>query len=266
METIEKPRLTHTSAEIYDAHLVPSLFQQWTDKLVDAAALERGARVVDVACGTGVLTRAVADAVGRDDWVAGVDCSEPMLEVARRRAPCIDWRLAHAECLPFGDESFDAVVSQFGLMFFQDKVAALREMLRVVRPGGRIALAVWDRSEHAPGFAVLIDMLERICGPAAANELRTPFSLGEKRELHTLCVQAGMRHVSIQTHEGTARFASIRGWMDINIRAWTLGAMIDDRRFRTIVQHADDELAAFADDTGAVSFPIRAHLVVAAKH
>src|SRR5262245_6199314 len=106
-------------------------------RLADAVRIRPGERVLDVACGTGVLARQAASRVGSEGSVAGVDPSPGMLAVAKRLAPAIAWRQGTAEALPFEDGSFDAVVSQFGMMFFADRGRAIREMLRVLIPGGR---------------------------------------------------------------------------------------------------------------------------------
>ena len=103
-------------------------------------------RVLDVACGTGVLTLDAADLVKPDGSVVGLDLDPGMLGVAKRKGPHIDWREASADAIPFEDSTFDAVVSQFGLMFFEDRLRGLTEMGRVARPGGRIAVAVWAGS------------------------------------------------------------------------------------------------------------------------
>src|SRR5690606_14251013 len=104
----------------------------------------------------------------------GLDRNEGMLAVARREAPGIEWRAGRAEALPFLDGAFDAVVSQFGLMFFEDRVAALREIWRVLRPGGRMALAVWDALDNIPGYAAMVVLRRRLFGDRIANELRAP--------------------------------------------------------------------------------------------
>jgi ubiquinone/menaquinone biosynthesis C-methylase UbiE len=136
------------AADAYEGLHVPALFQQWAPRLVEAAGVRSGHRVLDVACGTGVLAREAAATVGGDGFVAGLDASPGMLAVAERLAPEIEWRRGAAESLPYEDRSFDAVVSQFGLMFFRDRSAALREMSRALAPGGRLAVAVWESLER----------------------------------------------------------------------------------------------------------------------
>ena len=139
MSESERARATRSPAEVYEEFFVPALFQQWGSVVADAAGIGPGQRVLDVACGTGVLACVAADRVGLGEMVVGLDPNEEMLAVARRKSARIEWRDGQAESLPFPNESFDAVVSQFGFMFFQDQRAALREMMRVLQPGGRLA-------------------------------------------------------------------------------------------------------------------------------
>ena len=152
METVELGQVSAAAAEVYEAFFVPALFAQFAGPVADAAALGAGQAVLDVACGTGVLARELRRRTGAEGRVVGLDRNAGMLAVARRSAPGIDWREGMAERLPFADGSFDAVVSQFGLMFFEDRRAALAEMWRVVRPGGRLAVAVWDAPNVRPAM------------------------------------------------------------------------------------------------------------------
>src|SRR5690606_31718220 len=130
--------------------------------------------------------RSAAGRVGSQGAVVGVDINPGMLRVARIKAPEMQWLEASAEELPFEDESFDAVLCQFALMFFTDKVAALEEMARVLKPGGRLAVAVWDALENTPGYAAMTDLLRRLFGDEAARSLESPYSLGDTDRLRDL--------------------------------------------------------------------------------
>lgn len=129
------------AAEVYEQCFVPALFGPWAAHVADAARVASRDRVLDVGCGTGVLARAAADRVTAADQVTGLDRNEGMLAVARRLRPQIDWRQGDATALPFADANYDVVMSQFALMYFPDRIAALKEMVRVLRPEGRLALA-----------------------------------------------------------------------------------------------------------------------------
>jgi ubiquinone/menaquinone biosynthesis C-methylase UbiE len=125
-----------------------------------------------------VLAREAAVRVGPAGFVAGLDPGSGMLAVAAQLAPKIEWRSGTAEALPYPDQRFDAVVSQFGLMFFTDRPRALQEMVRVLKPGGRLAASVWASIDRAPAFADLVALLDRRAGQRAADALRAPFALG----------------------------------------------------------------------------------------
>src|SRR5262245_46335583 len=174
------------AANAYEALFVPALFGQWAPIVADAAQIQTGQRALDVACGTGVLARELITRTGPGGSVAGIDPSPGMVAVAERLAPAVEWREGVAESLPFPDQYFDAVVSQFGLMFFTDRRQALREMLRVLAPGGRLAVAVWDSLGNIPAFACVVALLEQTAGRQAADALRAPFALGDRQELGAL--------------------------------------------------------------------------------
>jgi ubiquinone/menaquinone biosynthesis C-methylase UbiE len=183
----EKARSSRTQAEVYDEFFVPALFQQWGSVVAKLAGVEPNQCVLDVGCGTGVLACAAADRVGLGAPLPG--CEE-MLAVARGKNSAIEWRVGRAESIPFSSESFDAVVSQFGFMFFEDRRAALREMMRVLRPGGRLALAVCDALDHSPGYAAFAGLLRRLFGDSVADAFNAPFVLGDPQLLLSLCADS----------------------------------------------------------------------------
>lgn len=252
-------------AEVYDEFFVPALFAEWPTRVLVAAAVETGQNILDVACGTGVLARAAAERVGVYGSVVGLDLNAGMLAVAKRKVPSIDWRQGRAEALPFDDGSFDAVVSQFGLMFFQDRPTALREMLRVLSSGGHLAIAVWDTLAATPGYAAIVDLLQRLFGDQAADGLRAPFNLGDTQVLKSVLGAAGLTDARIATHTGTARFPSIRSWLYTDIKGWVLADMLDDQQFEQLVAAAQQELQQFVIPDGSVAFPAPAHIITAIK-
>lgn len=256
-------QVTRSAAEIYDEFFVPALFRQFTAAIAKAARLTPGQRVLDVACGTGVLAQEAARRVGPEGKVVGLDRNDGMLAVAGRKAHDVDWRHGMAEDLPFSDGAFDAVISQFGLMFFEDRAKALKEMVRVTRPGGRIAVAVWAPLETSPGYADMVTLLERLFGKQVADELRAPFTLGEERRLRLLFADGGMPNVELSRVEGTARFPSIEDWVRVDVKGWTLARFIDEERYRLLLREAERELRGYLREGARVEFAIHALLAAA---
>lgn len=254
-------QVSKSAAEIYDEFFVPALFGEWAGPLCDAAGLEPGERVLDVACGSGATTREASRRVGPAGLVTGLDMNEGMLAVAQLRAPNCEWIKGRAEELPASDGVFDAVLCQFGLMFFDDRVKALREMQRVLRPGGRLALSVWDTAATSPGYAGMISLIDSMFGRDAADALRAPFVLGDREQLRRLLAEGGLGQASVSTRSGTARFASIREWVRMDVRGWTLSDFIDDKGFEDLVAEAERTLGDFTAPDGAVNFPAPAHIV-----
>lgn len=258
---VERGQVVTSAAEVYEEFFLPALFQEWASRVADAARIQTGDRVLDVACGTGVLARTIQDRVGPGGSVVGVDVNESMLAVAKSKAPEIEWRKANAVKLPFGGDVFDAVVSQFGLMFFEDRLTALREMRRVLRRGGNLTVAVWGALGDSPGYAAMTELLRRLFGDEAAGALEAPFALGDRDALRRLFADAGMDDANIITEAGRARFLSLQAWVHTEIKGWTLAEVLDDEQYKLLLEEAEQELKPFVNEVGSVSFEIPAHIV-----
>jgi SAM-dependent methyltransferase len=255
------------AAKAYEALMVPALFGEWASKVAGGAQIQPGEEVLDVACGTGILAREVVLRAGADGFVTGLDPNAGMLEVAKQLAPSVKWRQGVAESLPFADRTFDAVVSQFGLMFFDDPRAALREALRVLRPEGRLAIAVWDSLDNIPAYADEVALLERLAGAPAADALRAPFVLGNRRDLTALFVDAGVATVEVATHKGTARFPSVRVMVEADLRGWlpVMGVVLTEAQIAGILEAAQQALSPYVASDGTASFEMSAHLVTGTR-
>ena len=255
------------AANAYEALFVPAVFGQWAASVVNAAQIQPGQRVLDIACGTGVLAREVAARTGPTGSVVGLDPSPGMLVVAERLAPAIEWRQGVAEALPFPDHAFDAVVSQFGLMFFTDRRRALHEMLRVLVPAGRLAVAVWDALDHIPAYASEVGLLERVAGRRAADALRAPFVLGDQTDLATLFEDAGVASVDITTQHGTAQFPSIRTMVEADLRGWlpVMGVVLTEDQIRQILEEAEQALSPYVTCDDGIRFDSPAHIVTGTR-
>ena len=187
--------------------MVPGLFAPWSSYLVQSANPGPGERVLDVACGTGIVARRVAPYVGSNGRVVGLDLNPNMLAVARavaeRQGLTIEWSEGRAEKLLFPDGSFDLVLSQFGLMLFTDRQAALTEMHRVLTNSGRVLLSVWQGLDRHPFYQTLHDVSQRWLGMSGVQDV---FALGDAGELRGLLTDAGFQQVEIEPVSMTARF------------------------------------------------------------
>lgn len=256
------------AATSYQEVLVPALMEEWAPRVADAARLRPGDRVLDVACGTGVLSREAAGRVAPSGTVTGLDLSLGMLAVAARLSPALRWQAGNAAELPFPDRCFDAVVSQFGLMFFPDPAAALREMMRVLVPGGRLAVAVWGSLDDTPAYAAEVELVERIAGAPAADALRSPFVLGDTRRLAELCAAAGITNANVCFQAGRGHFPSIRRLIEADVHGWlpVVGIVLGEDVIRTILKDAERALRPFVTDQGGeVAFASPAVLATAVK-
>ena len=197
------------AAETYERALVPAVFAAWAPLVVALADPRPGERVLDVACGTGVVTRLVAQRVGLAGKVVGLDLNPGMLAVAASSAANepptsapITWQEGGATKMPLPDAAFDIACCQLGLQFFPDRPAALREMYRILVPGGRLALMVWRGIEHSPGFGILAAALARHVSAEAAGIMRAPFALADAEELRGLIATGGFHDITIQPVPG----------------------------------------------------------------
>jgi ubiquinone/menaquinone biosynthesis C-methylase UbiE len=188
------------AAQMYDGYHVKHMFRPWAQVLLEQAALQPGERVLDLACGTGIVAREAAGRVGTAGQVAALDINPAMLEVARTHppaldAPAIEWTQGSALELPFADASFDVVLCQQGFQFFPDRDQAAAQVRRVLAPGGRVLLLVSQAIGRNPLYERLNHaMLARTGIPAYA----TPFALGEPGQLEALLTAAGFQQITVQ--------------------------------------------------------------------
>ncbi|HUH48646.1 MAG TPA: methyltransferase domain-containing protein [Mycoplana sp.] len=252
-------------AEVYDTHFVPALFAPWGPVVAAEASVGPGDHVLDVACGTGALTLAAASIVGPTGSVAGLDANPEMLAVARRKGPRIEWLQGVAEALPLRDDRFDAVVSQFGLMFFEDRSRAMREMMRVLKPGGRLAVAVCDSLGNSPGYNAFAQLLDRLFGREVGDAFRAPFVLGDAVQLQDICREAGIADAKVARRNGKVRFASIDALVSTERACvWTLGGVLTDEQFARLLKESQVVLQPFVID-GGIEFDVPALIITARK-
>jgi ubiquinone/menaquinone biosynthesis C-methylase UbiE len=243
-----------SAPENYERYFVPAIGEPFAADLIDAAALRPGERVLDVACGTGVVARRAAARVGPTGTVAGLDPNPGMLAVARAAAPrdvAIQWHQSGAESMPLPDASFDVVLCQLGLQFIPDKPAALAEMRRVLAPGGRLALSVVGPTP--PAFDAMDRALSRHIHPGAGAFVRTVFSLHDPGELQRLISDAGFRDVAVRSIPKPLRLPPPAEFLWQYIRSTPLAEAVshaDDARRTALQREVVDAWQPLVSDGG----------------
>jgi len=251
----------------YESLFVPALFEQWTKHLIEAAGIREGSQVLDIACGTGVLARHALSKTGPGGRVIGVDPAPGMLAAAREIEPGIDWILCGAESLDLGDETIDSVISQFGMMFFQDRQKSAEEMFRVLKQGGSLAIAVWNSVEKNPAYADIIAVLQEQVGTAAADALRLPYCLGNTDEVTAVLENSGFSGISVETKVEPARFPSSRHMVEAELRGWLplFDIFLSESKINDVLIESDRTLSKYAESSGEAVFPTSAHVITARK-
>ena len=253
--------------------MVPSLFAPWATYLIQRANPQPGEHVLDIACGTGIVIRNVAPRVGVQGIVIGLDVNPDMINIARIAAEqeqvAIEWYTSSAEQLPFPDEHFDLILCQFGLMFFTDKHAALKEMHRVLRKGGRVVLSVWQGLDRHPFYQTLHEVSQRHFGKSS---VQTVFSLGHADELRTLLTASGFGHVAIEPRSITAHFPQpeeFLAWeIDINPAEAPALQYLDKAAQQEIMAVARQDMQTPLEEVmqeNEVVLPFHAHIAQARK-
>ena len=240
----------------YERYFVPAIGGPLAEALVAAAAPAPGERVLDVACGTGIVARLAASRVGPTGVVAGADVTQGMLAVARAAASAagtpVQWYETAAESMPLPDAAFDTVFCQLALQFFRDKAAAVREMHRVLAPGGRVWVSV---PAPTPLFAVLEQAVSRHLGPARGAFVHQVFSVHDAGELKGLFANAGFDAVHVRTEARTLRFPPAREFVWQYLSSTPLMAAVaeaSDQQRAALQQEVEAGWAPWEADGGVV--------------
>lgn len=264
MAVTESFQISGEQAELYEERFVPALFAQWVDPVLDAARVAAGQDVLDVACGTGIVARHAADRVGATGHVTGVDLNAAMLAVASRLRPDVTWRQGDAAALPFDDDSFDVVTCQSAAMFFPDVVAALREMGRVTRPGGAVAVQAFDLREDQPAYGPWIAMVGRHVGEDALRMLGAYWVLGDRDTMRARCAQAGLRVTAVHDHERPAGFPSVEAMVLTEVNATPLAERLAPTELEAIIADSYEVLEPFRSAGNArLTIPLTGYVLVA---
>ena len=242
----------------YERYLVPALFRPLAGALLAAGPATAGRRVLDLACGTGIVSRLVVDGAAA---VTGLDVNPAVLAVATGLEPRVTWVSGDAAALPLPDAAFDVVVCQQGLQFTADPAVALREARRVLAPDGVLGLALWCDVTRAPGFHAYAETLDRHGGPG--DLMRRPFALHRRDDVRTLLAGAGFGDLRTTTCVVQARFPSVRGFVEQQVAASPLAVPVAGMTAaarESVVHDLESRLADRVDDEG-LTFPVESHLI-----
>jgi ubiquinone/menaquinone biosynthesis C-methylase UbiE len=255
--------------QLYERETVHTLGRPLAELMFAHAALQAGDRVLDAACGTGIVTRVAAQRFRHLAHIVGVDLNPGMLDVARSHTPTtgvpVEWQQGDLGALPFAAGSFEVVLCQQGLQFVPDPSATLREMRRVLVPGGRLAFTVF--SEVPVYYTVFADALARHVSAAAATSCLSRYTLQEATRLQTLVDAAGFGAITINVLEVQRRMpASAASVVEAMARAPYAQdvAAVEEARRHAIGQEVSAALQAYRDGDEAV-IPHRSHLVQAQR-
>jgi len=253
--------------ELYETHLVPLIFQPYADDLKQRVASLNASRILEIAAGTGVVTRALASLPSAPTTIVATDLNQAMLDRAAMvgTGRPVTWRQADAMALPFPDGEFDAVVCQFGAMFFPDRATAFAEARRVLRPGGHFVFNVWDRiSENQ--FADLVTTELETVFPADPPRFlaRTPHGYHDLSVITRDVAGGGFTKAPrIDTVAARSRATSARVPAVAYCQGTPLRNEIEARDASRLAEATDVAAAALARrfGTGAVDGKIQAHVV-----
>jgi SAM-dependent methyltransferase len=239
-----------------------AIMAPWTEDLIAQSRPSDGDRVLDIACGTGFVSTRISPTCK----ITGIDVNEGMLAVAKQNE-AIEWHLGSATEMPFKDASFDIALCQQGLQYFPNRVAAVKEMARVLVPGGRVSLNVWGPIERQPFHSSLLDAITTFLGPEHKSVFDLAFSLNTAEELHTLADAVGLRGARVRFEHRTIRHPDpdkfIDGFMRSTPIAAQYNALSADER-DGFVKHARAALSPYLDDEGLAA-PMENHFLYAMR-
>jgi ubiquinone/menaquinone biosynthesis C-methylase UbiE len=187
--------------ENYDRYLGPMLFAPFAEDLAQRLKLPENSRLLELACGTGIVTRRLREALPESVRITATDLNEAMIQYAGQQIigkDHLEWRQADATQLPFSDNAFDAVACQFGWMFFPDKALAMREAHRVLKEDGKFLFSVWDRLSENPLTQLAQQFITEIFPDDPPKFYEIPFGFYDPDEITTMLTEAGFREIHIQ--------------------------------------------------------------------
>jgi len=250
----------------YQQRLVPLIFTDYAKDLARRVQVEAPNRVLETACGTGVVTRELRACLPDTIALVATDLSAPMLAAAGKESPTgIDFQQADATALPFSDNEFAAVVCQFGVMFFPDKIMGFVEALRVLQPGGAFVFNTWDSVEHNPLPAIAADATRQFMPPDSPPFMAAPFSYNNAQQIETELTLAGFTDIHIDAVPGVARAPSAKNAALAMVLGSPLGLELSTQGKQQEGLAAIEQVIIDRYGSDAIAAPMQAIVVTARK-
>lgn len=255
-------QLQGNAAQIYEEQKVPEMFRPLAEATLSKIAVPDGIRVIDVACGTGIVSRLLAEKIGKSGSIVGIDLNAGMIEVAERSAPSgVEWHQGDVMALPFPDHSFDMAFCQQGLQFFPEKVAALQEIRRVLVPGGALIVTVWSA---VPALATaLAEALTKYVSPAIAKTSLAPYMFIDLEVIKGLFIESGFSDIKTEVLVVDRKLGSAEESIPLEIASTPYGAdveKLDEVAKETMFREVGEALKDYGTGDG-FSIPQHTHLI-----
>lgn len=252
---------THDPSTVaYDHQLVPWLFEHWAEPFIDLAAPPPSAHLLDLACGSGLITRHLLARLGHDGRIDAVDIDPAMVAYASSTVDDerVRWHVADAASVPVDDAGVDGVYCHQGLQFLPDPLGVLHEIARTLRPGGRLTVAAWGRLGDNPWPAALAAATRTVLGDDATTGMTTVCSLGDPTRLATLLRHAGFEDAMVETRAHTAVHPDVHAAIAGQLQALPSGSItdhLDDEQRARLAAEMGTLLAPHTDTDGTLSVP-----------
>lgn len=263
----ERYQLAGSAAQVYEDQKVRAIFGPLARATLDIVPIAPGDLLLDVACGTGIVARSVRDRYGTDVAVKGADLNDDMIEMARKLTsgvvPPIEWVVADATTMPFEDGAFSVCICQQGLQFIPDKIAAVREFRRVLRPGGRVVISIWAGASSF--FVAMADALSRHVSEAVAEQSLAPFAFRAEETVPSLLSEAGFGNISVQALSIDRIIEDPEAAIPKEIFANPVGPKVKQKGEEALGRIVSDIMRDCArfEVEGALVVPQKAHLIAA---
>jgi ubiquinone/menaquinone biosynthesis C-methylase UbiE len=271
MATSTQWQLTRQAATRYEQIVVPNILGPFAKLLVESAALQPGMTVLDVGCGTGAAARFAAERVGSAGRVVGVDVNAGMIAEAKSlpapKGAAIEWREQSAYQLPLLDQSVDVVLSAQMLQFLQDRVAGLKEMHRVLKPGGLVAVSVWCDKQQNPYFLAQMETITAHIGEDVAAGLKAGLNLATASAIEPLFQEAGFSDIEVTVQQLDLPLPDLKEFIPRHISATPLAAGYNAAPAsaqQAVIDEMISQLAQY-ETNGRVQVPFRSNIAKARK-